>query len=283
MTVHAGQVECDKGWRASLKLGFERAQNRTLLARRRHQGPLQIQRVFYPEQGGVCHGYILHPPGGVVAGDSLEIEVEVGEGAEVLLTTPAAGKFYRSRGEVARVDQQLRLARRASLEWFPQENIIFQGAQVHTTTRVELAEDSQFMGWEIVCLGRPAAQEVFTEGECRQSFEIWRAGRPLWLERSHYTGGSPVLNARWGMAGSPVAGSFVCVTLQSGVLSALRELTGLFAAEGSCSVTQLDQVIVCRYLGGEAEAAKKYFAEAWKILRPAMLKRPACFPRIWNT
>ncbi len=277
----AGRPETE-GWQAELRLRFARTRARTVLAARRHQGPLQIQRVFYPEQSGVCHGYILHPPGGVVAGDSLAIDVSVEEGAQTLLTTPAAGKFYRSMGRTAWVRQSLVVAAGAELEWFPQENIVFQGARVTMTTRIDLAADGAFMGWEILCLGRPAAQEIFSAGECRQNFEIWRSGRPLWIERGHYRADSPLLSAKWGMAACPVSASFVCVTRRPELIPRLREVA-CTEGEESCSVTQLDEVIVARYLGAHAEAAKNYFVKVWEILRPEIMQRPACAPRIWNT
>ncbi|MEO7558110.1 MAG: urease accessory protein UreD, partial [Gammaproteobacteria bacterium] len=152
-TAHSAELMEHEGWRAELSLRFARANGRTVLAARRHQGPLQIQRAFYPEPGGVCHAYILHPPGGVVAGDSLAIEVRVDERAQTLLTTPAAGKFYRSTGRSATARQVLIVSAGAELEWFPQENIVFQGARVAMTTRIDLAADGAFMGWEILCLG----------------------------------------------------------------------------------------------------------------------------------
>jgi len=265
-----------------LRLRFARAEARTVLAERRHQGPLQIQRVFHPEQSGVCHAYILHPPGGVVAGDSLAIDVSMEQGAQTLLTTPAAGKFYRSTGQTACVRQNLAVAAGAELEWFPQETIVFQGARVDVATRVDLAADGAFLGWEILCLGRPAAQEAFSAGECRQSFEIWRSGRPLWIERGRYEGGGHALAAKWGTAACPVSASLVCVTRRPELIPPLRELARTHDEE-SCSVTQLDEVIVARYLGAHAEAAKNYFVKVWEILRPEVMQRPACAPRIWNT
>lgn len=271
-----------EGWCAELELRFARSDSRTVLAERRHRGPLRIQRVFHPEQSGVCHAYLLHPPGGVVAGDSLAIKVDLDEGAQVLLTTPAAAKFYRSAGQTATARQTLSVARGAQLEWFPQENIVFQGARAVMSTRIELAADSAFMGWEILCLGRPAAQEMFSEGECRQGFEVWRSGRPLWVERGHYRGGSPLLSANWGMAECPVTASLVGVARRPELLSMLRELARAHGEE-SCSVTQLDEVIVARYLGGHAEAAKNYFMNVWEVLRPEIMRRAACAPRIWRT
>src|SRR5262245_10241542 len=94
------------GWEASLDLKFAARGARTVLARRASVGPLVVQRPFYPE-GGVAHVYLVHPPGGVVGGDQLRLSVLAEEGAHALLTTPAATKFYRSDGRVARQRQEI--------------------------------------------------------------------------------------------------------------------------------------------------------------------------------
>jgi len=78
------------GWHAALELGFAAASGATRLARRKHRGPLVVQRPFLPEGPGVAHVYVLHPPGGLVGGDELTLDVEVDAGAHALVTTPAA-------------------------------------------------------------------------------------------------------------------------------------------------------------------------------------------------
>ena len=80
-------------WPAELELTFARHGDRTVIERRRHRGPLLVQRPFHPESDGTCHAYVLHPPGGVVGGDTLSISVDVRSGASALLTTPAAAKL----------------------------------------------------------------------------------------------------------------------------------------------------------------------------------------------
>src|SRR3954471_15398906 len=87
------------GWEASLDLEFATQGTRTFLARRASVGPLVVQRPFYPE-GDVCHVYVVHPPGGVVGGDRLDLNIRARSGAHALITTPAATKFYRSDGRV---------------------------------------------------------------------------------------------------------------------------------------------------------------------------------------
>lgn len=271
------------GWQARLELGFRARGALTLLAHRRHVGPLQVQRPFYPDGERACHVYILHPPGGVVGGDSLTIRATVERGAHALLTTPAAGKLYRSDGARAQLTQELKVADGAWLEWLPQETIAFDGALANSATRVTLAGTAGFIGWEILCLGRPAASETYSRGEFVQRFEIWRDGAPLWWERNALPGGAPVLQAPWGLAGRSVVATLVAVGRAAGALPSLRELLNAEYGDGEFAVSQLRDVLVCRYLGNSAEQARAGFTAAWRLLRPALWGIDASPPRIWST
>lgn len=266
-----------RGWLARLELGFAVEDGRTRLVHRRHHGPLLVQRTFHPE-GEVCHAYLIHPPGGVVGGDRLELALECRRGARALITTPAAGKFYRSAGGWAALQQRLAVAAGAALEWLPQEQIVFQGAKVDALTRVDLAVGAGFIGWEIACLGRPASDEGFGDGMLRQRFELWRDGRPLLLERLRLQGGGPELSAAWGLGGASVLGTLVAV----GADGAAEELARAAAGERA-AVTRLGDVLVARYLGHGAERAREVFADVWAALRPVLFGREACAPRIWTT
>ena len=152
------------GWLANLDLKIDNVGGVARITRRRHLGPLLVQRAFYPEGAHAtapmaepCHVYLVHPPGGIASGDDLRLDVRVTEGAHALLTTPAAGKFYR-RGTAgdARLIQSLRVDG-AALEWLPQENIFYPNAAAELSTRVCLSGGSKFVGWEIACFGLPAS------------------------------------------------------------------------------------------------------------------------------
>ncbi|KAF0192856.1 MAG: urease accessory protein [Gammaproteobacteria bacterium] len=282
---HSAAAPDAPGWMAGLTLGFVRRGGRTVLARRSHYGPLHVQRPFYPEadRDGTCHVYLLHPPGGLVGGDRLHVHVDAGAGAEVLLTSPAAQKFYRTNGLPAQLHQHLQVAEGASLEWFPLETIVFNGASGASHTVVELAAGAQFTGWEITCLGRRAAGEGFHTGEYRQRFEILRHDEALWIERALLTGNSAVLDTRWGMAGYSVTGTLVHVGTEHDGLDVIREATSSDRDNELFSVTKMDDVVVCRYLGHHAERARSLFVRAWEVLRQQASGRPVCAPRIWNT
>jgi urease accessory protein len=272
------------GWQASLRLGLQAdSRGRTVLVLRQHEGPLQVQRPFYPEADGTCHVYLLHPPGGVVGGDGLLLTVNLDKGASALLTTPSASRFYRSAGPTARQVQRLHAEAGAALEWLPQETILFNGARAHSSTRVTLSSDARFLGWEILCLGRPAAGERFTHGTFRQGFELRRDGLPLYLEQGCFHGGHTLLTAPWGLGGQPVTATLLCTLDRPELVEAIRADWGEPAGTELFGATQLDGVLVCRYRGPSVARARELFLRAWQWLRPALLGKPPQAPRIWQT
>ena len=214
------------GWKAKLHLKFVEENHKTVLKQRSHQGPLQVQKAFYPETNGGCHVYILHPPGGVVGGDSFDIKIEVDPNAKVLVTTPAAGKFYRSAGDEAYQQQTITVADHGVLEWFPSENIFFPGAKVKLETRVDLSKESHFIGWDILCLGRPAIGETFSQGQLTQKLEIFQNGRLIRLDRLVVRENDAILDAKWGLGGKPVLGTFFCLTPRKDLVDLLRQNIG---------------------------------------------------------
>jgi urease accessory protein len=272
----------EAGWSAELTLGFAVVAGRTALVHRHHRGPLTVQRAFYPEVD-LAHIYLLHPPGGIVAGDQLLVQAQLASGARVLVTTPAATKFYRSEGRVAEQRQRFTVSAGASLEYLPQETIVYGSAQAQTETRVELEPGGVFCGWDIVALGRAASGDHFAAGRLNQSIEIWQGERPLWIERTRFEAAASVRSAAWGFNGHRVFGTLVCTGVSPAAVAAVREAASFDVASELFAVTQTRSAIVCRYLGDHTERARHLFTSAWAALRPLLLGRPASPPRIWLT
>ena len=273
-------------WHAELHLGFTRTGERTVLRDKRHSGPLRVQKALYPEGEGVCQAIVLHPPSGIAGGDHLRISATVGAGAHAQLTTPGAGKWYRSGGPEASQRIELTVEEGAALEWLPQESIVFDGARARMETRVRLAADSRFIGWDILCLGRAAAGERFAHGRFDLLCRVERGAGPLWLERGGFDGADPMLASPAGWAGHGVGGTLLGAfpdlpRQAAGLLEALRAIVPCDGA--SHGITALPGVLVARYLGDNSEAARLWFARLWQTLRPACCGRPAVPPRIWNT
>jgi len=269
------------GWRAHLSLGFAHDGRRTILSHRKHVGPLLIQKPFYPE-GEPCHIYLLHPPGGVVGGDQLRLDVEVNNKAHALLTTPAASKFYRSNETVAILEQAFTVQAGGVLEWLPQETILFADSHVRMQTRIELEAGADFIGWELLCLGRPSSGEKYALGNCQQRFLIWRDTIPLIIETTRLHGAADVLTRHWGLQGANVMGTCIAVNADIVTLQAIRD-ADIQVAKGLFTVTLINDVLICRVLAMQAEPARNAFIQAWSTIRPLLLKRQASVPRIWFT
>jgi urease accessory protein len=270
------------GWRARLELSFAQRGAGTVLARRSHRGPLVVQKPLYQEGREVCQAIVVHPPGGIAGGDALSLGIEVGAAAHALITTPGASKWYRSTGPEATQSARLTVARGGVLEWLPQETIVFEGARARLRTQVELEREACFIGCEVVCFGRIASGERFRTGLLAQVCEIRRDGAPLFGEYARVEGGSPVLEARSGLAGHPVSAVMLAAgrDLDREVCERLRALDA--GGDALAGVTALPGVTIVRYLGESAQAARAYLVDAWALLRPALTGRDAVPPRIWS-
>jgi urease accessory protein len=291
-TTHAFTAQ--RRWPASLDCSFRREGRRTVLSRLRFDGPLRVQRLFYPEaeEEGVqpCHCYLLHPPGALVSGDDLAIRCTVGPGAHCLITTPSAGKILRadSHGVAQRQTSTAHLEE-GLLEWLPQETIVFAGAAARLSSSFFLRGKSRLLGWDILCLGRPAGREPFTGGSIAQRLQIWRDKTPLLHEHLRLEADGALRDSPAGLRGFSVCATFfACGRMdEAGDEASLREACGrlqhLEDPECGCSgATCRGSILLARYLGNDAARARQFCLAAWATVRPALLGRKICPPRIWH-
>ena len=286
--------ESSAGWSARLNLRFEAREvngaQRTTMAERDHFGPLRILKPLYPEGDAVCHAVIVHPPGGIVAGDSLAVDLRVDSGAHALATTPGAQKWYRSTGAAASAITRLGVADEASLEWMPQETMVFDGARANQALEITLAPEARFFGWEMLCLGRTTRGERFVAGTFRQSIRLVRAGggAPLWRESMILNGSDPLMSSPLGFRGMPVSATawIALPDVESGVLSA-DVLAKVRAALGdvahSAASSPEPGLIVIKAIGDAPEAVRNLLIGVWKKIRLPVFAREAILPRIWST
>lgn len=274
---HWPLADSTSGWRAELALRFARRGNRSLLSSRRRSGPLMVQRPFHPEGDEVCHTYLLHPPAGIVGGDDLRVSIDVEQRAHALLTTPGATRWYFSRGIDAQSQQVLTVEDGATLEWLPQETLIFDGAHASLLTRVDLEGSARFCGWEVLGLGRPALGEAFEQGKIVFRFEIFKDGRPVLLERQQSgAAGLP------GLEGNTACATFITTNADSLALEASREVLSS-SPDAICASTLLGDVLVARGIAPTCEPLTDAFKKLWSTLRPMTIGRAASMPRIWRT
>ncbi len=276
VAVAAPANDDPKGWSGHLSLGFALRQGRTVLVRRRHQGPFMVQRAFYPESD-LPHVYLLHPPGGVVGGDSLTLDVCLQQGSHALLTMPGATKFYRSAGPIARLTQHFTLAQGSTLEWLPQGNIFFPYANVHMDTVFSLAAGARLIGFETHCLGRPVLDESFIGGTLDARLRIALPASCGLSERLGIIDGALDI-----VGGFPLCGTLFAYPVDPSLLEKVRERLG-HSALPAAGATLIDDLLMVRLLDHDNQRLQGLLHAIWTLLRPAMLGRNAIIPRIWAT
>ena len=280
------------GWAGRLTLAYRSepwrdGTQRTVL-HSRHEGPLRVLASLYPEAPGTCHNVLVHPPGGIVGGDTLHLEADLAEGAHALLTTPGATRFYRSGGEMALQSIDARVAEGARLEWLPLETIVHSGALAENRMRFELAPGAEMIGWDVLALGLPAAGERFDRGCYTQQIQL----PGVWLERARLAAadrwlfdsplgwhGNSVLATLWFAAGAPVVDS-----RRDALLEAARDAaagSALAASAGASSPHA--EAVVLRVLAPRVEPAMALLAQVWGRWRTLAWALAACAPRVWRT
>ena len=279
MNVPANTALFTPNWHAELELGYGRFGDSTRPTLRRHFGPLRVQKHLYAEGPQVCQHIIVHPPGGIAGGDRLDIRASVGPDAWAQLTSPGAAKWYRAAGPAYQT-VELKVAAGATLEWLPQETIVFSAAQAEISTRIELEGDARLFYWDMVALGRLASGERFERGHFQSGLAIRRDGQLLWHERQRIVGDDGLLDSPIGLDGNPVfATLLVTGEISAELLEACRSLPNPVRGD----LTQLPGLLVARCLAGEALQARGWLIDLWRLLRPALLGREALAPRIWST
>jgi urease accessory protein len=275
------------GWAARLQLDYHR-DGETTQARDRHDGPLRVLQALYPEGPAICHHVLVHPPGGLVGGDTLALELALAGTSHALITTPGAARFYRSRGDLALQTVDARLGDAARLEWLPLETIAYSGCRGESRLRFELAPRAQMLGWDVLALGLPAADQPFERGSYRQSIEL--PGR--WLEQGRIDAddrvlldsplgldGQRVLGTAWFAAGAPLAPD-----LREALLAAAREeISGDALARRAGATSMHDEVVVLRAVAPRTEALMALFGRVRARWRDIAWGLVADAPRVWRT
>ena len=274
-------------WHARLQLDYRLEAGKTL-ARHRHSGPLRILQSLYPEGDAICHNVLVHPPGGLVGGDTLELEITAEPGTHGLVTTPGATRFYRSAGEPAVQRTRITLTDHSRLEWLPLEAICYNQCVAENHLTLSLGREAEFIGWDVTALGLPLAAQPFETGSLLQHIEV----PGVWLERGRIVAQDlRLLDGPTGMDGQRclatllfVAGSKIdrarreqALELARAVIAEhpLHQLSGATSPNG--------QVIVVRVLAPLVEPAMDLLRRVWSAWRAQLWGLSAQAPRIWST
>jgi urease accessory protein len=255
------------------RVAFDLRDGRTRLGDLYQRDPC---RVLFPEPelGEPPLAVLLTTSGGVTDGDSLKMAIDIGPAASAVATTQAAEKIYRAAkgGGHCAIDVAVRVSEGATLDWLPQETILFQGARLKRRTVAEVEPGGALLACEMVVLGRAASGERFVSGLLLDSWSVRRTSRLAWTDTLRVEGETPT-GAGFGTANAlaTVIGVWDDPLANFAKARALLEN----AAEVRAGVTLVNAVMVARLLG-EATAVR---AATIRFLTDFRGRR---LPRVWH-
>ena len=189
--------------RGTLRASFKRRGDATVLDGLRQE---DCQKARFPrtERGAWTGMVTLNSSGGVAGGDTLDTTVSAGPGTQATVASQAAERFYRALPGTApsRVSTSLQVAPGASLEWLPQEAILFDRCAVRRRLVVDLAGNAWFLGVEQLVFGRTAMGEAVHDADIRDLIQVRRDGRLLLHDAIRFDGPVQSLRAHRATGGS---------------------------------------------------------------------------------
>lgn len=220
---------------------------------------------------------LLNTAGGLAGGDHVRWEASAEIGTTLRVTTQTAERVYRSNSGDALVETCLRADAGATLEWLPQETILFDGSRLSRTLSIDLAEDAGLLAVEAVVFGRRAHGERVQSGSLRDHWRVWRGGRLIYADSVRIDGDIAALFDRPATFGS--AQSFATLLIAGPMRMPIDQLrAALPAGDGlEAAASALPHVTVIRIIAAHGD-----------ILRPALAGllfalRGASLPRVWSS
>ncbi|MBO1075629.1 urease accessory protein UreD [Roseomonas marmotae] len=260
------------------ELGFIRTDRGTVLRHLFHAAPL---RVLFPrpEPDDLPLAALVNVGGGLAGGDSLEISARLAESTGASLTTPAAEKVYRSLGESTRLSTELEVAEGATLEWLPQETILFDGARLERRMRARLAPGARLLAAEMLVFGRVARGERLSHGALFDSWRLWRGERLHWADAMDLSGDIAArLAAPFGFAQAEAS----ALLLLAGSEAEAGAGRDLLREAGHDATLARPGLLLVRWLGRAGEV-RDALSAAIPLLRAGVLGHPARLPRLWTS
>ena len=165
--------------RGEIRASFACAHGRTHVARVHEAGGLRLR---FPHVVEGCEAVIVNTAGGIASGDTARFSFDAGAECDVTITTQAAEKIYRADAADAELATELTLGDRATLDWLPQEAILFNGARLRRSIAVDMPASATLTMVETLVFGRLAMGEARITGALRDTWRLRRDGRLIFAE-----------------------------------------------------------------------------------------------------
>ena len=181
----------------------------TVLRRQSFAAPVHISKPHRDEGWLVVN--MASPSPGLLAGDRVNVDVEVKSGARLLLTAPSANRIHTMAEGFAEVSQRFTVNAGGSLDVWPEYLIPQKDSAYRQRTRIEVEQGGTLLWTESIAPGRTAHGEVFEFRDMRIATDIILHGRAIVRERYRIGREHPSLPGLRAIFPQAYYASIVCV------------------------------------------------------------------------
>lgn len=229
----AATIPVERRGQGRLRVEAQALDGRTVRGRIEEEGFARVRFPRSGRRGRALEAVMINTGGGLAGGDASQSCLVAGRDAQLVVTTQAAEKIYRSDGATSRIDVELVAEANASLHWLPQATIVFDGARVERSIAAEVAPGARLLLVEPVILGRTARGERLSYGSLRDRWRIRRGGRLIYADGLQLDGDIAATLDRRATAGGCAAFATLLLVAPDAEarLDAVRGALGLAAGE----------------------------------------------------
>jgi urease accessory protein len=224
--------------------------------------------------GHAREAVMINTGGGLTGGDRMAWRMTAEHGAQLTVTTQACEKIYRSTGGPAHSSAALTVGPGATIDWLPQETILFDRAELFRTLDADIAAGGRLLAVESVVLGRQAMGESVTRGALRDRWRIRREGRLFFADDLRLEGDLSALTVRTAaLAGARAFATLLLV--HDGAEHLLAPLRAAIGKAGGASA--FGGKITARIAAPDGLSLRRALLPALQVLRG-----DTPLPRVWS-
>jgi urease accessory protein len=202
-------------------------------------------------------------------------------GANITATTQAAERVYRAIGEPGQVATHIEAQGSATLEWLPQETIVFDGGRLARETEIHCAATARVLAMDWLLLGRAASGETLRTGAIRDSWRVHRDGRLIWADSFRLEGDIAGQIARPSLLGGSTAIATILYAAADAADHLDRARDALSAFPVKAGATLVNGLLICRIAAGLAADLRRAVTEFLRIFRAGLGGFPPALPKVW--
>jgi urease accessory protein len=208
-------------------------------------------RARVTREGAMCEAYLVNPSGGLVGGDTIDYSIQVGAGAHLAVSTAAAERVYRADGRLTRLNCRLTVADGATLEWLPQQTLLYDGCHYRRRLHLHAEPRARITILEPLALGRAACGERLQAVDIRDDWRVYRGGELVFAEALRLVGAVSALFER-AAVGAGARATATLVHLAPSAEAELEHVRSCLDSSVLCAASAVDGTIVARWLAKDA-------------------------------